>query len=192
MAGNASPNSGYAQFIGGVSQGPIGGTSAVAPLYAALIARVNQNLNRNVGFVNAALYALNGGVSRDVTGAAGPANNSFNGVTGYPAAAGWDACTGWGSIDGVKFLNGITASIFEQDLEFWVDKSTFGHDEVSDTINSASNGWYRNAFWLVLNGFTPNQVGSAMPSISGPFSILTGVITQPNAAGPEFEDAAHP
>jgi kumamolisin len=99
IAGNASENSGYIQFIGGRS-GSVGGTSAVAPLYAGLIARINSNLRRSVGFINPLLYSLAGSAFRDIVGPPGPADNSFGGVTGYPAVKGWDACTGLGSVNG--------------------------------------------------------------------------------------------
>ena len=49
IAGNASENSGYPLLIGRVNIGPVGGTSAVAPLYAGLVALLNQNLGQNVG-----------------------------------------------------------------------------------------------------------------------------------------------
>ena len=100
VAGNASVNSGYPQFIGGSSQGPIGGTSAVAPLYAGLFAVINGNLGFRAGFVNPLLYALTNRVTRDVTASAGPTTNNFDSVIGYPAGVGWDACTGLGSIKG--------------------------------------------------------------------------------------------
>jgi kumamolisin len=99
IAGNASENSGYNQFIGGQSQ-PVGGTSAVAPLYAGLIARINANLGRPAGYLNALLYSLPPATFRDIGGAPGPANNSYGHVTGYPGGAGWDACTGLGSVNG--------------------------------------------------------------------------------------------
>lgn len=100
IAGNASPNSGYPQvtIAQGASAG--GGTSAVAPLYAGLIARINANLGRPSGFLNEVLYSLPADAFHDVLGAPGPANNSFGGVTGYPAGPGWDACTGLGSVNG--------------------------------------------------------------------------------------------
>jgi kumamolisin len=104
IAGNASENSGYPQFING-NQQAVGGTSAVAPLYAGLIAVINANLGRSVGFINPALYAMQSSVFNDVVGAPGPANNSLDGVTGYPAGAGWDACTGFGSVKGVALQN---------------------------------------------------------------------------------------
>jgi kumamolisin len=109
IAGNASENSGYVQFINGRSQ-PVGGTSAVAPLYAGLIARINANLGHAAGFINPTLYALAVSGFRDVAAAAGPADNSFGRVTGYPAHAGWDACTGLGSVRGTALQNGLKRS----------------------------------------------------------------------------------
>lgn len=109
ISGNASENSGYQQFINGQEQ-PVGGTSAVAPLYAGLIALINSDLGGPVGFINPTLYSLGAGTFRPVDGPPGPANNSLNGVTGYPASAGWNACTGLGSVDGVALENGLKAA----------------------------------------------------------------------------------
>lgn len=104
ISGNASENSGYEQFINGQEQ-PVGGTSAVAPLYAGLIALINANLSGPIGFINPTLYTLGSGAFRPVGGPPGPANNSFEGVTGYSAGAGWNACTGLGSVNGVALQN---------------------------------------------------------------------------------------
>jgi kumamolisin len=109
IAGNASENSGYPQVIGGRQQ-PVGGTSAVAPLYAGLVARINANLGRSVGFLNPTLYKLPSATFSDIVGAPGPANNSFGRVTGYPAGPGWDACTGFGSIHGQALQDGLAAA----------------------------------------------------------------------------------
>ncbi len=54
---------------------------------------------------------LSSSVCRDIAPPPGPANNSLNGVTGYPAGPGWDACTGWGSIDGTAPLLGLMIDI---------------------------------------------------------------------------------
>ena len=109
IAGNASENSGYPQFINGQSQA-VGGTSAVAPLYAGLMARVNANLGFSVGFLNPTLYALAASAFRGVDGPPGPANNSFGQVEGYPAGAGWNACTGLGSVKGTVLQNNLQAA----------------------------------------------------------------------------------
>jgi subtilase family serine protease len=52
VAGNADPNSGYTLVLNGAPDGPIGGTSAVAPLYAGLVALLNATLGRPVGYLN--------------------------------------------------------------------------------------------------------------------------------------------
>ncbi|MGF6723319.1 kumamolisin [Paraburkholderia sp. GAS41] len=91
VAGDASPDSGYDVLIDG-SQTVVGGTSAVAPLWAALIARINAANGTPVGFINPKLYATPSAL-RDIT----QGNNG-----GYEASAGWDACTGLGSPNGQK------------------------------------------------------------------------------------------
>jgi kumamolisin len=83
---------------------PIGGTSAVAPLWAGLIALINQKLGRRVGFVNPALYAIPAqtGAFRDIT----QGNNGD-----YAAKAGWDPCTGLGVPDGKKLAAALPAHL---------------------------------------------------------------------------------
>jgi kumamolisin len=86
------------------SEGASGGTSAVAPLMAALVTRLNQAKKKNVGFMNPFLYAnLAAGVVRSVDSG----TNAIKGtVKGYSAGPGsWDACTGLGTPDGVAILN---------------------------------------------------------------------------------------
>ena len=57
VAGDADPATGYAVIVDGVAT-VIGGTSAVAPLWAGLLARVNEALGTPVGFVTPRLYSL--------------------------------------------------------------------------------------------------------------------------------------
>jgi kumamolisin len=109
IAGNASEASGYLQVVGGSRPQPIGGTSAVAPLYAGLMARINANNGFPAGFLNPLLYTLPASAFRDIVGAPGPTNNSFNGVAGYPAGRGWDACTGLGSVSGQALQSALAA-----------------------------------------------------------------------------------
>lgn len=95
VAGDADPVTGYAVRVDGQDL-VIGGTSAVAPLWAGLIALLNQKKAHPVGYLNPLLYAapvLGSGGLRDVTSGS---NGSWN------ARAGWDPCTGWGSPDGSK------------------------------------------------------------------------------------------
>lgn len=77
---------------------PIGGTSAVAPLWAALIARINQKLGGNVGFINPQLYALAAGLGfNDIKVGDNKCSFAGHNIVGYAAGDGWDACTGLGT-----------------------------------------------------------------------------------------------
>jgi subtilase family serine protease len=79
-----------------------GGTSASAPLWAALIALADQHAGRHLGFVNDALYRIGRSARyhqafHDVTAGANTARFPRRTITGYHAAPGWDPVTGWGS-----------------------------------------------------------------------------------------------
>jgi len=89
VSGNADPETGYDVRIDGANT-VIGGTSAVAPLWAALITRINQASGKPAGYVNPRLYQ-NPTALRDIT-------HGNNGD--FEAATGWDACTGLGSPNG--------------------------------------------------------------------------------------------
>jgi kumamolisin len=99
VSGNADPTTGYQVLVDGQSQ-VIGGTSAVAPLWAALIARINQSLGTPVGDVHAAIYQIGEPAFRDIT-------QGNNGA--YQAGPGWDACTGLGSPNGQALLSALSA-----------------------------------------------------------------------------------
>jgi kumamolisin len=100
VAGNADPLTGYDVLVDGQSE-VVGGTSAVAPLWAALVARLNQQLGQALGHANAALYGTDGDGFHDVT-------QGDNGA--YRAGSGWDACTGWGSPDGTALLAALSGT----------------------------------------------------------------------------------
>jgi len=97
VSGDAAPGSGYQILVDGQMQ-VVGGTSAVAPLWAGLVALVNQQRQASgsspVGFVNPQLYAASTAL-RDIT-------SGSNGT--YQATQGWDACTGLGSPNGTAVL----------------------------------------------------------------------------------------
>ncbi|HEY0703139.1 MAG TPA: S53 family peptidase [Candidatus Acidoferrales bacterium] len=95
VAGNADPETGYNVVVDGQTT-VIGGTSAVAPLWAGLLALINESLGANVGYVNPLLY-----------GAAAQAtfHDVISGSNGsYSAGPGWDACTGLGTPNGGALL----------------------------------------------------------------------------------------
>jgi kumamolisin len=88
VAGDADPSSGYVIRVDGETT-VVGGTSAVAPLWAGLITLANAQNSASAGFINPALYAAS-------------AKKAFHDITqgnngAFSAAPGWDACTGQGS-----------------------------------------------------------------------------------------------
>jgi len=91
VCGDADPNTGYNVLVNG-NPTVVGGTSAVAPLWAALIAVINANNATRAGFVNPLLYANPGALSNITQG-----DNGY-----YAASAGWNACTGLGSPVGTQ------------------------------------------------------------------------------------------
>jgi subtilase family serine protease len=103
VAGNADPVTGYLVVVDGKEQ-PIGGTSAVAPLWAGLIARLAQATGKKFGLLQPLIY---GGVT------AGAAAQGFNDITqgnngAYSAGPGWDATTGLGSPNGQALLTHLS------------------------------------------------------------------------------------
>jgi kumamolisin len=92
----ADPETGYQVRIDGVDT-VIGGTSAVAPLWAALVARINSAKASPVGFINPKLYS-NPGALQDIA----DGNNGD-----FAATRGWDACTGLGSPNAQKIVDAI-------------------------------------------------------------------------------------
>ncbi len=96
VAGDADPATGYSILVDG-QEILLGGTSAVAPLWAALFALINQKLEHPIGYFNPMLYQKQLSADlHDIT-------RGNNGA--YSARSGWNACTGFGSPDGSKLLN---------------------------------------------------------------------------------------
>jgi len=96
VCGDADPQTGYDVRVDGQNT-VIGGTSAVAPLWAGLIARINAAKARRAGFINPHLY-VNSAALHDIT----QGNNGD-----FAAATGWDACTGLGSPNGQKVADAL-------------------------------------------------------------------------------------
>src|SRR5208283_3219135 len=100
VAGDADPTTGYQVLVDGQNT-VIGGTSAVAPLWAGLVALLNQQLGQPVGFLNTVLYQIGESAFNDIT-------QGSNGD--YSAGPGWDACTGLGSPNGAALLQALQAA----------------------------------------------------------------------------------
>jgi kumamolisin len=105
VAGNADSGTGYRIHLNGADE-IIGGTSAVAPLWAGLIAVLNQKLGQQLGFVNEKLYSMGPQSFRII--ASGSNDNA--GLGAHYAHPGWNACTGLGSPDASQILASLTTS----------------------------------------------------------------------------------
>jgi kumamolisin len=100
VASDGDPKTGYMILVNG--KYVVGaGTSAAAPLWAGLIARINEKLGRPAGFVNPLLYQSSSDFEK--AGAFHAITSGNNGA--YQAGSGWNPCTGFGSPDGEKFAN---------------------------------------------------------------------------------------
>ena len=95
VSGDADPVTGYQVRVDGQNM-VIGGTSAVAPLWAGLIALNNQQNGKSAGFIQPQIYAAKGASAfHDIV-------SGNNGA--FSAGSGWDACTGLGSPIGGKLI----------------------------------------------------------------------------------------
>jgi subtilase family serine protease len=113
VAAVADPETGLATFLSG-EWTQAGGTSASAPLWAALMAIANQMAGHPLGFINPTLYKI--AASSDYTQdfndiTVGNNTNLAADVTGYNAAPGWDAATGLGTPDAAKLLPALIAAM---------------------------------------------------------------------------------
>jgi kumamolisin len=105
VASVGDPSTGYLILVNGKYCVGVG-TSPAAPLWAALIARVNESLGHAAGFINPLLYQS----AADFEKAA-----AFRAITDgdngfYHAGPGWNPCTGFGSPDGTKFTQAMSKS----------------------------------------------------------------------------------
>lgn len=102
VAGNAAPNTGYIIVVGGRSS-VVGGTSAVAPLWAGLTALINSKAAHPVGFFLPFLYANPNFFRLVTTGNNKPQNTNL----GYEAGRRWSACTGLGTPNGQALFDAL-------------------------------------------------------------------------------------
>lgn len=113
MCGNADNTTGY-QIHFNDNDAVVGGTSAVAPLWAGLMALLNQSTGVKPGFINDLLYSMAPTGFQDII----EGTNAIPTVTvgavtqqttaGYQAGSGWDACTGLGSPNGQALQTAFT------------------------------------------------------------------------------------
>src|SRR5581483_3874886 len=140
---NADPNTGYPVYCSTVAAGCspgnpwiiVGGTSAAAPMWAAMMALVNEESVKaggfNIGFANPLLYqiASNSGQYandfHDVTSG----NNDYNALQSgkYPATVGYDIATGLGTLNATNLA---------------ADLVSLSHNSTGLRSSPAANKWY--------------------------------------------------
>ncbi len=108
VSGNADSATGYLVKLAKIPQlVPVGGTSAVAPLWAGLIALINQRLTaqgkQSVGLPHPHLYQTPGAF-RDITSGNNDVGRTLH---EYSASQGWDPCTGLGTPDGTRVMTAL-------------------------------------------------------------------------------------
>jgi kumamolisin len=109
VAGDAAPASGYVVVVDGQTE-VVGGTSAVAPLWAGLTALISQKAPKPVGFLPDFLYAnvtSNTGLTTQITQGD---NKPEGSQIGYGAGLGWNACTGLGRPNGQALFDALTTT----------------------------------------------------------------------------------
>ena len=107
VSADAGFYSGMAIVVSDSTQYLIGdatGTSAAAPVWAALVALADQRAGHDLGFVNPAIYRIAespaySAAFHDVTSGNNTVQDPPVTIAGYQAASGWDPVTGWGSPD---------------------------------------------------------------------------------------------
>ena len=102
----------------GAGDGGIGGTSCAAPLWAGLMALVNQHAlrlgHKPAGFINPSIYAIGNGLNANCSYSAGfndviaGDNTWFHSTNAFFAAEGYDLCTGWGTPRGTNFVYALS------------------------------------------------------------------------------------
>ncbi len=131
---DADPATGYPVYCtagsscngsGGGTSGwlTVGGTSAAAPMWAAMIALANQEAAQHgkgvLGFLNPAIYRIASGSHyssdfHDITPPSDPSVPSDNdelGINGgaYPVTNAYDMATGWGTFNAAKLAADLVA-----------------------------------------------------------------------------------
>ena len=108
VAGDAAPASGYVVVVDGQTE-VVGGTSAVAPLWAGLTALISQKASKPVGFLPDFLYANIASDKALTTQITHGNNKPTHTKIGYSAGPGWNACTGLGRPNGQALFDALTA-----------------------------------------------------------------------------------
>jgi subtilase family serine protease len=113
VSADADPNTGLPVYLDG-QWSLAGGTSASAPVWAAVAAIANQIAGHPLGFINPGLYKLATSATyqqdfHDIT--QGNNSNPQAGVKGYSAAVGWNPVTGLGTPNAEYLIPNLIAAL---------------------------------------------------------------------------------
>jgi Pro-kumamolisin, activation domain/Bacterial Ig-like domain (group 3) len=163
VSASADPNDGYTLYYQGNWMG-IGGTSAAAPLWAALVAVANQGCSGSLGFLNPLLYAngtAGGSLFHDIT----IGNNDSTGTNAgqYGAAPGYDMATGWGSPNG----------------SYLTSSACFTH---VNTLSTAATDTHIGATATYTTPFTTSASGALQPGGTITLASLPGTVFPASSA----------
>jgi len=173
VAGNADPDTGYLVRIDG-ARFIIGGTSAVAPLWAGLVALMNENLGESVGFLHPYLYKQPAAATfRDIT----QGGNDVSGLGVFTAGPGWDPCTGWGTPDGRRLLAAVSGELTRQGIIAHLPRpvGVAGYvtgDNYQHVIAANGNGDIHEIYWQG-GGAVAQGVVATVPNVNRVAAYVT-------------------
>jgi Pro-kumamolisin, activation domain/Bacterial Ig-like domain (group 3) len=131
----------------------VGGTSAAAPTFAAIMSLIVEKTNSRQGQANFVLYPLAGGENFANCNSSGPpqaqcvfndvtqGNNSVPGQTGYNAGTGYDLATGWGSVNAANLASKWQNQTFTgTDTKLQLSPTSVTHGQsINATVSVAPN-----------------------------------------------------
>ncbi len=172
-----------------------GGTSFAAPMWAAYIALVNQQLvtegKPTIGFINPTIYAQN--VSGGALSAAYATDfhDITSGTSGsYSAVVGYDLVTGWGSPNGTGLINALAPTSTSPSFSLAASPASLSvvvGNSGTSTLTTQVSGGFSSAIALSVSGAPTGVTASLSPtSIGAPgsgSSTLTLAVAATTATG---------
>jgi len=186
VAASADPGHGVVIFMDGVWV-PVGGTSAAAPLWAALVADTNQGCSTPAGLLGPELYQS--GAASSVNDITSGSNSIF--VAGdFPARVGYDLASGWGSPRAASLLGLFSGSAAGCPAVTGLSPSS-GKASGGQTVVVSGSGFGTGAPTVRFGGanatvvaHTPTAVTVTTPDVvTGQQSAVTVTTTTGPAAG---------
>jgi hypothetical protein len=175
----------------------VGGTSAAAPAFAAIMALIAQKTSSRLGQANFVIYPLAAGQNAaacNSTGGPGSpqsqcifnditqGNNNVPGQTGFSAGPGYDLATGWGSVNAANLADNWTNAMLQSsstNLQILPDSITHGQPvtATATVAPSAGMGTPTGEVALLTSGGTALNLG---PLVNA--SVSSSTVTLPGGS----------